>query len=808
MRSDTNTYTNAANTYYPGDYPGDSTYRFKHFVPYELEDPDNDYYWYDGGSSFTAKSQLLPMYTYTAVLGIDCAAPRGCQTAGGYNIEYLSSVIVTFTDSGTAGNFDPNTDIYDVSLWRDNNDDGVFDSATDTWLDSSSTFVGGASPWTITLTPNSSEPIASAVNNTVDYFVVIRTHPWRQDDPVRIPYGADFKASIESGDVNFSVAAPADGLCRTAANCKEIKAVLEMHNYVYSTAPPPLNYGQIDATSGPVPVIGINAVDRPGWNETLHSIKVTFSGNNFKPTDLASLSSGLSSGVSLWKDSKSDGHFGTFDPTRQRYDTIIPINTSAWRNSGDDSIWSSGNDIGPKYYCILYPQSVLQLPDDDTYTDTNRGDDYFICVRTSEDIEYLDTIVAEIGDEDIQFGGAKSATGSSLTASALTANVFVSLTDLTSSGAWPTNPTIPCLKIDVKRPSATPVSLESLVCQIDDMGTGTFGLGKLAPLTTDPSTSGIAIYRDNGNGVFEEGTDTGLNLSSIDSGMALPTEDFFRIELVLNAADPIPVAGNTYFLIIRTSDGLDKLNDSFAIRLWGSMVTLNASKALGFDDGAAKSRSYERLETNILGPTPPPPPLGLETPANLEAIPGVNVISLRWDDNSTIEDGFTIQRKIAGTGNYEDIAAVTGGTFPNNLVTYNNIITDDEVDNTYTYRVRAYDSTETDTGYDYDYSLWSNEASAASYTFSHLIGEGGEGGGCFIATAAFGTPMAEDVKVLCKFRDNLLLKYPLGRNFVKLYYATSPPIADFIRNKPLLKAMVRMQLKPLVWWSRFLFSQE
>jgi len=48
MRSDTNSYTNASNTYYPGDYPGDSTYRFKHFVPYEMEDPDNDYYWYDG----------------------------------------------------------------------------------------------------------------------------------------------------------------------------------------------------------------------------------------------------------------------------------------------------------------------------------------------------------------------------------------------------------------------------------------------------------------------------------------------------------------------------------------------------------------------------------------------------------------------------------------------------------------------------------------------------------------------------------------------------------------------------------------
>jgi len=86
-------------------------------------------------------------------------------------------------------------------------------------------------------------------------------------------------------------------------------------------------------------------------------------------------------------------------------------------------------------------------------------------------------------------------------------------------------------------------------------------------------------------------------------------------------------------------------------------------------------------------------------------------------------------------------------------------------------------------------------------------GSGGGGGGCFIATAAFGTPMAKEVIALKEFRDKYLLTSPLGRDFVKVYYRTSPPIADFIRNKPLIKAMVRMQLKPLVWWSRNLTSE-
>ncbi len=79
---------------------------------------------------------------------------------------------------------------------------------------------------------------------------------------------------------------------------------------------------------------------------------------------------------------------------------------------------------------------------------------------------------------------------------------------------------------------------------------------------------------------------------------------------------------------------------------------------------------------------------------------------------------------------------------------------------------------------------------------------GGGGGGCFIATAAFGTSMAKEVKGLCEFRDNVLLKTTAGRDFVELYYKTSPLIADFIRNKPVLKTIVRIGLKPLIWFSR------
>lgn len=70
--------------------------------------------------------------------------------------------------------------------------------------------------------------------------------------------------------------------------------------------------------------------------------------------------------------------------------------------------------------------------------------------------------------------------------------------------------------------------------------------------------------------------------------------------------------------------------------------------------------------------------------------------------------------------------------------------------------------------------------------------------GCFIATAAFGTPLAEEVKVLRWWRDNRLLKSHLGRFFVHLYYLVSPPVAEFVAKYNLLRTIIRFFLRPII----------
>jgi hypothetical protein len=71
-------------------------------------------------------------------------------------------------------------------------------------------------------------------------------------------------------------------------------------------------------------------------------------------------------------------------------------------------------------------------------------------------------------------------------------------------------------------------------------------------------------------------------------------------------------------------------------------------------------------------------------------------------------------------------------------------------------------------------------------------------GGCFIATAAFGSAMEPHVGILRDFRDKYLITNVFGRLLVNTYYRLSPPVADHISKHELLRRVVRVGLLPLV----------
>jgi len=72
-------------------------------------------------------------------------------------------------------------------------------------------------------------------------------------------------------------------------------------------------------------------------------------------------------------------------------------------------------------------------------------------------------------------------------------------------------------------------------------------------------------------------------------------------------------------------------------------------------------------------------------------------------------------------------------------------------------------------------------------------------GQCFVVTAVYGSPLAQEVNTMRTFRDEFLLRYQAGRLFVSTYYRVSPAAAQFISNRRPMRSFLRtMLLAPTV----------
>ena len=76
------------------------------------------------------------------------------------------------------------------------------------------------------------------------------------------------------------------------------------------------------------------------------------------------------------------------------------------------------------------------------------------------------------------------------------------------------------------------------------------------------------------------------------------------------------------------------------------------------------------------------------------------------------------------------------------------------------------------------------------------------GGGCLIATATYGSELAPQVQQLRELRDTKLLQTKSGSFFMAsfndFYYFFSPKIADFERQNPLFKEIIKLSIMPMV----------
>jgi len=76
------------------------------------------------------------------------------------------------------------------------------------------------------------------------------------------------------------------------------------------------------------------------------------------------------------------------------------------------------------------------------------------------------------------------------------------------------------------------------------------------------------------------------------------------------------------------------------------------------------------------------------------------------------------------------------------------------------------------------------------------------GGGCLIATAAFGSELAPQIQFLREIRDNTVLQTQSGSTFMtgfnQFYYSFSPAIADYERENSAFKETVKIAITPML----------
>lgn len=84
----------------------------------------------------------------------------------------------------------------------------------------------------------------------------------------------------------------------------------------------------------------------------------------------------------------------------------------------------------------------------------------------------------------------------------------------------------------------------------------------------------------------------------------------------------------------------------------------------------------------------------------------------------------------------------------------------------------------------------------------NIVDTGSKDGGCLIATATYGTELSPQVQQLRELRDNSLLQTESGTSFMSgfnsFYYSFSPTIADWERESPIFKEIVKITLTPMI----------
>jgi len=554
-----------------------------------------------------------------------------------------------------------------------------------------------------------------------DFYVVINTD---QD----LNHGDDFQIELLSGSIQTAVIGTINGEPHqefgmyTEPEFRSTSNIITASTETVVFMSPEEERDAVDVESEVVSVVGFNMFDSSqepdffgnimpegGPEEKFTSLTVHIkdinSDSEFIPSDLQPLTGGTESGLAIYRDVNGSDSDGSFDdphsPNVQVGDELLPIQNPLW-------VPEEGG-----YYVVLNLTGAADIPDYDTTTydpfDPTiiqfeaKGPDFFLVMRTSSTMRYLDDFFVEISTENDDIELTNIPTKNSIQ-KLFVSNMPTFYEDLVPEGKEVGALSDPeeVIGIDLVNESGAAEVLKSVRIDIMNVGVDTaFTSEDLLELTSfigdqefyNEENAGLAIYADapsddpTKNGKFDSG-DQLVGPLEIDP-QRLPEwgENPGAFSTTLKFKDPfvVPMSnqgqneGNDLFVVIKTSRSISA-GDDFTIRI--------PTESLEFGSGTTVFKSFTTKaitarETSIVTPllsvlTSPGELIGIASPPkaviginmndqdNLDVFNGVKIdfLDVGVDDDFTITDfaALTIEED-SGVAIYEDSDIGINGIF-------------------------------------------------------------------------------------------------------------------------------------------------